>query len=302
MLARVTGSLTIQDTSRDGRVLMTDEMRRLGLSALPPGKTKERELSWLDWSRPVGLSADGKTVLFFESGEGGGPGYSVYVRGTDGSPAVRLGEGNSLALSPDGTWALAVLHKLTDPQYVLYPTEAGQPRSLPLEGLRATAARFLPDGRHLLFGGIEPGRSERIYLVDTEGGKPRALTPEKYRGPGPDHRRREELPRARPGREGICLFRRGRRADARAGNRRRRFSTPMDRRWPCPLRAAQRRPRGADRAARPCDRTLRAVEGDPAGGLGRRRPGLLGPRFARTGPFTPTRTHASCRTSFWSRV
>jgi Tol biopolymer transport system component len=185
MLARVTGSLTIQDTSRDGRVLMTDEVRRLGLSALPPGKTKERELSWLDWSRPAGLSADGRTVLFFESGEGGGPGYSVYVRGTDGSPAVRLGEGNSLALTADGTWALAVLHKLTNPQYVLYPTGAGQPRSLPLTGLRPTGARFLPDGRHLLVGGIEPGRGERIYLVDTDGGKPRALTPEKYRGPLP---------------------------------------------------------------------------------------------------------------------
>ena len=101
-LAQVTGSLTIQDASSDGRVLLIDEARRLGMSALPPGETKERELSWLDWSRPAGLSKDGKTVLFFEAGEGGGPGYSTYVRGTDGSPAVRLGAGQAAGFSPDG--------------------------------------------------------------------------------------------------------------------------------------------------------------------------------------------------------
>jgi Tol biopolymer transport system component len=186
LLARVTGSLTIQDAARDGRVLLIDETRRLGLSALPPGKTKERELSWLDWSRPVGLSSDGKTVLFFESGEGGGPGYSTYVRDTDGSPAVRLGEGNAVALSPDGKWAVALLHKLTDAHLVLYPTGAGQPRPLPLPGLRYLGwTRFLSDSRHLLIGASEEGRGDRVYLADVEGGKPRALTPENYRGFGP---------------------------------------------------------------------------------------------------------------------
>jgi Tol biopolymer transport system component len=186
LLTRVTGSLTIQDTSRDGRVLLIDEARRLGLSALPPGKTKERDLSWLDWSRPVGLSRDGKTVLFFESGEGGGPGYSTYVRDTDGAPAVRLGEGNAVALSPDGKWAVALLHKLTDAHLVLYPTGTGQPRTLPFPGLRvAGATRFLPDGRRLLIGANEEGRGDRVYLVDVEGEKPRALTPENFRGPGP---------------------------------------------------------------------------------------------------------------------
>ena len=192
LLARVTGSLTIEDASRDGRVLIGDESRRLGLVALAPGETKERDLSWLDYSRPVGLSADGRSVLFFESGEGGGPGYSVYVRGTNGSPAVRLGEGNSSSLSPDGKWALAILHKHTDPQLVLYPTGAGQPRILSLGGLKPLTARFLPDGRRLLVVASEPGRSARIYLADFERGKPRALTPEGHGRLGvisPDGRR-----------------------------------------------------------------------------------------------------------------
>ncbi|MFY9549859.1 MAG: protein kinase [Thermoanaerobaculia bacterium] len=191
LLARVTGSLTIQDAARDGRVLLIDETRRLGLSVLSPGAAKERELSWLDWSRPVGLSRDGKTTLFYESGEGGGAGYSTYVRDTDGSPAVRLGEGQALALSPDGKWVIALLHKLTDAHLVLYPTGAGQPRPLTLPGLRLSMGvgvggiRFLPDGRHFLMSASEEGRGDRIYLADIEGGKPRAITPENFRGPGP---------------------------------------------------------------------------------------------------------------------
>jgi hypothetical protein len=186
LLARVTGSLTIQDAARDGRVLMVDENRRLGMSALAPGKTRERELSWLDWSRPAGLSRDGKTVLFYESGEGGGPGYSTYVRDTDGAPAVRLGEGQGMALSPDGKWAIALLHKLTDAHLVLYPTGAGQPRTLALQGLlQARGVRFLQDSRRFLVLANEAGKGDRVYLADIDGSKPRALTPEKVRGPGP---------------------------------------------------------------------------------------------------------------------
>ena len=170
IVASVTGSLSLQDISRDGRLLMVDEQRRLGLAGLAPGEKKERDLSWLDWSRPAGLSADGRTVLFYESGAGGGPGYSAYVRGTDGSPAVRLGEGQSMTLSPDGKWALALLDKLTNPHYLLYPTGAGQPRPLALGGLVPRGARFFPDSRRLLVvsgaAGRGPLRSTRRTWMD----------------------------------------------------------------------------------------------------------------------------------------
>ena len=39
--------------------------------ALAPGATRERDLSWLDWSQPLGLSNDGKTVLISEQGMAG---------------------------------------------------------------------------------------------------------------------------------------------------------------------------------------------------------------------------------------
>src|SRR6185436_9512433 len=106
---RVPGNLTLQDLSREGRMLVTRDTQRNEILALPPGETKERELTWLDYSLPAAVSSDGKMVLFSESGEGGGAGYSVYIRKTDGSPAVRLGEGGAQQLSPDSTRAAAVV-------------------------------------------------------------------------------------------------------------------------------------------------------------------------------------------------
>jgi len=73
-----------------------------------PDDEGEREISWLDVSVPNALSADGRTLLLLENGEGGGPNYSVFLRPTDGSPAIRLGDGNAQDLLPDGKWALAI--------------------------------------------------------------------------------------------------------------------------------------------------------------------------------------------------
>ena len=86
LLARVPGELTLLDVDRDGNVLLTRGNDRAGMIGLAPGEPKERDLSWLDWSTPGDLSADGRTVLFAETGEGGGPKYAVYLRKTDNSP------------------------------------------------------------------------------------------------------------------------------------------------------------------------------------------------------------------------
>ena len=185
VVAQVAGSLTLQDVARDGRVLLIHESRRLGMAARAPGETKERDLSWLDWSRPVGVSRDGRLLLFYESGEGGGRGYSSYVRGMDGSPAVRLGEGQSLAISPDGKLAVVLLHKLTDPEVRLYPTGAGESRSLSVAGLRpGPLARFFPDGQRLLLFGAQPGREPRFFVAGLGGEDLRPVTPEGFRSVG----------------------------------------------------------------------------------------------------------------------
>ena len=106
-LLRVPGSLLLGGIAADGTVLLSHDIGRRGVSALPRGETRERDLSWLDWTQPVALSEDGTTLLMTEEGEGGGPGYGVYMRKLDGSPAVRLGMGAAQALSADGKWVIA---------------------------------------------------------------------------------------------------------------------------------------------------------------------------------------------------
>jgi Tol biopolymer transport system component len=183
---RVPGNLTLEDVTHDGRLLVARDSNRTEIQGLPAGEAKERELTWLDWSLPAAISRDGKTVLFYESGEGGGAGYSVYIRKTDGSAAVRLGEGSAQDLSPDGEWALAIVHPASDPQLAAYPTGAGEPKVFSKEGLAVFTASFVPpDGKQVLLTGSEPGHGPRLYLRDFASGKPRAITPEGYQAVGP---------------------------------------------------------------------------------------------------------------------
>jgi Tol biopolymer transport system component len=189
--ARVTGNLTIEDIFRDGRLLMSQSVERQGLVALPPGESKERDLSWLDWSSLNDLSADGRTVLFTESGSGGGEGYSIYLRKTDGSPAVRVATGTAQTLSPDGEWVLGITDWTSaEPKIVLYPTGPGESRVLPTPGLRLQSADWTPDGKQILFDAQEASRGVRVFVMDVSSGKYRALTPEGYRvrphGSSPD--------------------------------------------------------------------------------------------------------------------
>jgi Tol biopolymer transport system component/predicted Ser/Thr protein kinase len=177
LLARVPGELTILDVGKEGNVLLTRGNDRSGMMGLAPGEVKEKDLSWLDWSVPGSLSPDGKMILFQESGEGGGPKYAVYLRNTDGSPAIRLGEGTGLSLSPDGQWALSRLNVVPSP-LVLYPTGVGEMKQLKNDGLNHTSAAFLPDGKHFVFTGTEPGHGRRLYLESLDDAKPRPLSVE----------------------------------------------------------------------------------------------------------------------------
>ena len=179
LVGRVPGISTIRDIASNGRVLMTNESARLGILARGSGDEKERELSWLDYSLVTDMSPDGRTILLTESGEGGGQGYSAYLRKLDGSPAIRLGAGATEAFSPDGAWAISIV--LTpEPQIVLLPTSVGEPRALPREGVDPFNADFLPDGKQIVYTASEPGRGTRLYLRGIDGGKSRALTPEGY--------------------------------------------------------------------------------------------------------------------------
>ena len=176
LVVRMAIRLMLQDISRDGRVLITSFNPSQNIIGQPPGETKERDLSWLDLGELTDLSPDGKMILFHHWGEGAGINYAVYLRQTDGSPAVRLGDGLSQRLSPDRKWALTVL--FTPPQLVLLPTGTGEARPLergPIEQYEGAASWF-PDGKRVIFQGREPGHDSRCYLQSIEGGPPRPIT------------------------------------------------------------------------------------------------------------------------------
>lgn len=178
VVARAPVALMLHDISSDGRVLLTRGSSTTDLIGLAPNETRERDLSWLDRVALFDLSADGKQFIFSYYGEGSGTNYTSYLRKTDGSPAVRLGEGAATSLSADGKWAATVLH--TPPQIVILPTGTGQPKTIERGGIAEYSwATWFPDGKRILFTGSEPGRAMRCYVQEiSEGAKPRPVTPE----------------------------------------------------------------------------------------------------------------------------
>jgi serine/threonine protein kinase/Tol biopolymer transport system component len=177
LLAREPGTLTLHDVARDGRVLLTRDVVRAGIIGLTQHDTKERDLSWLDWSALNDISADGQTLLFSEAGEGGGANYGAYLRKTDGSPAVRLAEGLAHSLSPDEKW---VISGIPQPPFQLsiLPTGAGEARALTHDAINHIRAHYFPDGKRVLFLGSEPEHGVRLYVQDVDGSKPRPISPE----------------------------------------------------------------------------------------------------------------------------
>jgi Tol biopolymer transport system component/predicted Ser/Thr protein kinase len=185
LVARIPGTLVIFDTWHDGRVLLARVGRRREMMTLRDGDSKERDLSWLDYSYPADLSADGQTVLFDEEGVGGGVQYgstqeltyAVYIRKTDGSPAIRLGEGVADAMSPDQKWVI-VQTPSSPEQLRLLPTGAGDAQPITNDSINHQWARWFPDGKRIVFAGNEPSRGVRLYVQDVSSGKPNPISPE----------------------------------------------------------------------------------------------------------------------------
>ncbi len=181
VLTRVTGNLTLQDVSRDGRALISHDALRSGILGATATDQQERDLSWLDWSSVQDIAPDGSFFVFAESGEGGGPGYSSYLRRMDGSPPVRLGTGTPRSISPDGRWTLAVTLVPPKPQLSSLPTGAGESRVVTAGGLSVTLAAWFPDGKRVLLNASEGTGGTRLFLLENLDAKPRPLSPPGYR-------------------------------------------------------------------------------------------------------------------------
>ncbi len=178
LIRTMQGTPALLDLRPDGSALLTEDDYRSSVMAFPPGQSLGKDLSWFDWSSDRSLSSDGGLLLFDESGEGGGANGGVYVRPTDGSPAVRLADGLAVTLSPDASWALT--RSPRDPsQFVLVPVRAGQPREIAPDGLgHPVYGAFFPDGTKFAFEANAPGRGTRLYVQALSGGAPRAVSEE----------------------------------------------------------------------------------------------------------------------------
>jgi eukaryotic-like serine/threonine-protein kinase len=162
------GELELIDISRqDGALFFRTSIRGHMFGS---GRSKERELSWFDWSTAADISGDGKTLLFYEWGDGARGTPEVYVRTTDGADATRLGAGKALALSPDGQWALAVVG-VPKQHLVLLPTGAGDKHVLAAGDIvDFYSATFFPDGHRILIAGEASDHVPRSYTQDIDSG------------------------------------------------------------------------------------------------------------------------------------
>ena len=174
-ITNVPGGTWLEDI-RNGTVLTVTNHARLGIRGMAPGGKEEHELGWFGWSELRDISRDGHKILFEEEGDGGGSNYTVFLRDTDGSPPVRIGEGRAMAISPDTKWAVTRAAKGGPLNMV--PTGAGDAKQLTHDNVSYEEARFFPDGKRLLAYGIESGHGARDYVIDVSTGDSKPVTPE----------------------------------------------------------------------------------------------------------------------------
>jgi Tol biopolymer transport system component len=166
-VTRVPGDLRLLDIGRDGRALVARWDWQTGLRAGGSDLRAERELGWFDHSFINDLAPDGAAVLFSDRGN------SLLLRKSDGSAALRLGEGfffEGSKLSPDGKWVVTA-PAAEENVLLLLPTGAGEVRKIEQPADRAS---WFPDGQKLLLRLRKPniGSSLTIYDVASAAARP----------------------------------------------------------------------------------------------------------------------------------
>lgn len=181
LVSQTGGIIVMQDVAHDGRVLLSTVNSRLGILYTPPNGT-QRDLAWLDSSLLYEVSNDAASILFVELSNGQGRNSAIYLRKTDGSPAVQLGFGNRPSLSPDGKW-VACIRRIGDrSSLMLLPTGPGESQYPKIDNIRFDGVEWFPDNKRVLFTGNENGHATRTWMYDPETNKTTPLTPEGTRG------------------------------------------------------------------------------------------------------------------------
>jgi serine/threonine protein kinase len=180
VLMRAPGNMLLHDIALDGRVLISSYTGRFDLTLGDVASGKETDLTWFEYSWSQAISNDGKWISFSTQESGEDTNYSSYVRKTDGSPAIRLGDGDPLGFSPDNRWMAANLPAVGNSLSVL-PMGAGETRIFKTEKvnfLPKGVSPWTPDSKAFMVVGIEPGHGLRSYLQSIAGGDAKPVTPD----------------------------------------------------------------------------------------------------------------------------
>ncbi|HTL45579.1 MAG TPA: protein kinase, partial [Vicinamibacterales bacterium] len=182
LLYRAPERLQLEDVAADGRVLLSGITLQSQVHFGSFSGKAERDLSWFDYPSAPSLSADGTRLSFTESGEGAGANYGIFVRPTNGDPAVRIADGAASVLSRDGR-RIAIVSGPSGKSLVIAPTGPGTTRSIDIHNYGFLAFDWFVDNRRIALVAKEQGKLPRTYAVDADTGSVTPLTDERVRVP-----------------------------------------------------------------------------------------------------------------------
>ncbi|HEX4826229.1 MAG TPA: protein kinase [Candidatus Polarisedimenticolaceae bacterium] len=181
LVMRIPGIVRLQDVASDGRVLIVTDDTWITLAGELAGDMSERVYSLGSNDTAAGISADGSSYAGSDNVVIDGD-YTVFFRRGD-APAVRLGPGLTVGMTPDAKWVLATTTLKETRGLTLLPVGAGQPRPLDLHGvlysgLAGHYLQFSSDGRRFAFVGSKGTEGRAAYVFDLGDGVPRKVSRE----------------------------------------------------------------------------------------------------------------------------
>jgi hypothetical protein len=177
---RLPSQIQLFDISARGDLLLSTGSSQLGILGEAPGDATERDFSCLDSGAVAGISDDGRVIAANVTGESGGEKGSVYLRKTDGSPAIRASDGYAYRLSPDGAWTSGyTLNADGSRRFVLSPTGPGEEFEVKVPGLASGVVYgwLESERRYLVFGRL-PEKNYQCFVWDAARGTAQPLCAE----------------------------------------------------------------------------------------------------------------------------
>ncbi len=167
----------VWDIAADGRLLFSHEKMTIAQMVASPASGPERDVSATGWAIAGSLSADGKKIAFSEVGPSSPSDYAALFLRLDETPAIQIGEGFVMGLSPDGKNAVVLVPSQPTKIRIL-PTGAGEARTFDVAPVHVDwyFVSWLPGATEFVFLGHEGADTPRAYRVAMAGGPARPLT------------------------------------------------------------------------------------------------------------------------------